>query len=297
VAIEIKQLHPLFVGEVSGVDLGQPFRDGLAQDVVTALDKYGVLVFHDQKITDQQQVAFSRLFGPIETTRYLLRPGEPLRLDKHFADVSNMDAHNRVVARDDRKWMGILGNRLWHTDSSFKQISATYSLLSAHVVTPTGGQTEFADMRAAYDALSDEMKERIENLVAEHSIFNSREKLGFTDFTPEERAGTPPVAQPMVRVHPGSGRKSLYIASHAGLIYGMPLPEARMLLLDLIEHATQPQFVYSHTWRVGDLVMWDNRCNMHRARDFDVTLPRDMRRTTVCDTANDKRPAAKRAAA
>ena len=281
-AIAFKQLHPLFVGEVSGVDLTQPFPAGLAQEIVAGLDKYGVLIFHDQNIADEQQVAFSQLFGPIETTRYLLRPGEPLRLNKHFADVSNMDAHNRVVARDDRKWMGILGNRLWHTDSSFKQMSATYSLLSAHAVTPTGGETEFADMRAAYDALSPEMQGRIENLIAEHSIFNSRAKLGFTDFSPEERAGTPPVAQPMVRIHPGSGRKALYIASHAGSIFGMPVPEARMLLLDLIEHATQRRFVHTHHWQVGDLVMYDNRAALHRARPYAITEhARVLHRTTV----------------
>jgi alpha-ketoglutarate-dependent 2,4-dichlorophenoxyacetate dioxygenase len=181
--------------------------------------------------------------------------------------------------------MNGLGNRLWHTDSSFKRTPAKYSLLSVRAIPPTGGETQFSDLRAAYDALPEVMKKRIANLVAEHCIMWSRAKIGFSDFSDEERAALPPVPQVLVRTHPGSRRKTLYLASHAGAIRGMPLPEARMLLLDLMEHATQEKFVYTHQWRLGDLVIWDNRCTMHRARDFDPTIPRDMHRTTVADSA------------
>ena len=287
--MEIKQLHPLFVGEVSGVDLIRPMDAAAAMDIVAAMDRYAVLVFHDQSIDDAAQIAFSQLFGPLETTRFLLSPNHKLRLDKHVADISNLDEQNRIMAPDARRRMSGLANRLWHSDSSYKRISATYSLLSAKALPSWGGETEFADMRAAYDALSAPMKAQVENLVAEHSIYTSRAKVGFADFGPEERAGLPPVPQSIVRVHPGSGRKCLYLASHASRVLDMPLPEGMMLLHDLIEHATQRQFVYTHDWRVGDLVMWDNRCTMHRGRPYDMTEVRDLHRTTVSDLANEKR--------
>lgn len=180
--------------------------------------------------------------------------------------------------------MFALGNQLWHTDASFKKIPAKYSLLHAHAVTPEGGETEVADMRAAYDALPARMKERIEGLIVEHSIFTSREKLGFTEFSAEERATLPPVRYPLVRVHPGSGRKALYLASHASHVVGWSVPDGKMLLTELMEHATQREFVYRHTWRVGDLLIWDNRCTMHRGRPYDEARHRrDMRRATIDD--------------
>lgn len=283
--IEVVPLHPRFVGEVSGVDLSKPVDPETVEAIVAACDEYAVLVFHDQMIDDEQQIAFSRLLGPLETTVKALRPGHKLRLDAHISDVSNIDENNKVMARDDRRRMNGLANRLWHTDSSFKRTPAKYSLLSARAIPPSGGETQFADLRAAYDALPDAMKARLEGLVADHSIFYSRATIGFTDFSDEERAALPSVPQVLVRVHPGSKRKTLYLASHAERVHGMPLPEGRMLLRDLIEHATQPQFVYTHQWRVGDLVMWDDRCTMHRARDYDPDVPRDMHRTTVADVA------------
>lgn len=283
--VSVKPLHPLFVGEVSGVDLGKPVAPETLDAIIAASDEYGVLVFHDQKIDDDQQIAFSRLLGPLETTIKAIRPGHKLRLDAHISDVSNLDEENQIMAADDRRRMNGLANRLWHTDSSFKRTPAKYSLLSARAIPPTGGETQFADLRAAYDALPERMKARLEGLVADHSIFHSRASIGFTDFSDEERAALPAVPQVLVRVHPGSKRRTLYLASHAERIHGMPIPEGRMLLRDLIEHATQPQFVYTHQWRVGDVVMWDNRCTMHRARDYDSTVPRDMHRTTVADVA------------
>ena len=224
--------------------------------------------------------------GPLETTIKAYRPDHKARLDLHISDVSNLDENNRVMAPDDRRRMNGLGNRLWHTDSSFKAIPARYSLLSARAIPGAGGETEFADLRAAWDALPEGMQRRVEGLVAEHSILHSRASIGFTDFSAEERTRLQPVPQTLVRTHPGSGRKTLYLASHAGSICGMNLPEARLLLLDLMEHATQRAFVYTHRWRLHDLVIWDDRCTMHRARAYDATVPRDMHRTTVSDGAS-----------
>jgi alpha-ketoglutarate-dependent 2,4-dichlorophenoxyacetate dioxygenase len=282
-SITVRQLHPLFVGEIAGVDLRRELPPGDVDTIVAALDRYAVVVLHGQDITDAQQIAFSARLGPLETTIKAYRPGHKLRLDAHISDVSNLDEENRLLALDDRRRMNGLGNRLWHTDSSFKATPAKYSLLSARAIPPSGGETEFADLRAAYDALPAAMKAKIEPLVAEHSILHSRSTIGFTDFSDDERARLPAVPQVVVRRHPGSGRKTLYLASHAAMIRNMPVPEGRLLLADLMEHATQREFVYRHHWKVGDLVIWDDRCTMHRARDHDPTVPRDMHRTTVSD--------------
>ncbi|HJY17401.1 MAG TPA: TauD/TfdA family dioxygenase, partial [Xanthobacteraceae bacterium] len=212
--------------------------------------------------------------------------------------VSNLGPDNEVWGKESRQRMFQLGNRLWHTDSSFKRIPALASLLYARSIPPIGGHTEFADERAAYDALSDAMKRRLDALVAEHSIFNSRAKLGFSNFSDEERQGLPPVPQVLVRTLPDSGRKSLYLASHAGRIFGMSEPEGRALIDELVAHATQRQFIYTHRWRIHDLVIWDNRCTMHRGTDFDdLRWKRDMQRATVCDVANSCEQAGIRIAA
>jgi alpha-ketoglutarate-dependent 2,4-dichlorophenoxyacetate dioxygenase len=284
-AVTVRPLHPLFVGEVSGVDITQPLTRDEVAAIEAGMDRYAVLVFRDQRLTDEAQLAFSRRFGELEQTRGtgISKPGEQ-RLDPAFADVSNLDKDNRLLARDNRRRLYSLGNRLWHSDSSFKAIPATYSLLSGRVVVDRGGETEFADMRAAHDALDAATRAEIEDLVCEHSLIYSREVLGFDDLTSEERATMRPVRQRLVRRHPVTGRKSLYIASHIGTIIGWPMPEARAFIRDLTEHATQPQFVYSHRWRQWDLVMWDNRQVMHRVRRYDETQVRDMRRTTVGGT-------------
>jgi alpha-ketoglutarate-dependent 2,4-dichlorophenoxyacetate dioxygenase len=285
-SLSIRQIHPVFVGEVSGVDLAKPLIPDEVAAIEAGMDRYAVLVFHDQKITDEQQMAFSRNFGALEDARggNITKP-EDKRLQTGMNDVSNLGRDGQPLPRESRVRLFNLGNMLWHSDSSFRPIPAKYSLLSARVVNPTGGNTEFADMRAAYDTLDAATKAQIEDLICEHSLVYSRGSLGMLEYSEEERAMFRPVRQRLVRTHPVSGRKSLYLSSHAGAIIGMPMPEARILLRDLNEHATQPKFVYVHRWRVGDLVIWDNRQMMHRVRRYDESQPRDMRRTTVAGTA------------
>ena len=284
--ITVRPLHALFVGEVFGVDLTQPVGRADIEAIEAAIAQHAVLVFRNQRITDEQQLAFSHCFGELEATggTGISKPNEQ-RLHPAFADVSNLDADNRILARDNRRRLYGLGNRLWHTDSSFKPIPANYSLLSGRVIVEEGGQTEFADMRAAYDALDNDLKAEIAELICEHSLIYSREVLGFTDLTEAERATMKPVLQMLTRTHPLSGRKSIYLASHIGGIVGWPVPEARQFIRDLIEHATQRLFVYAHEWQPFDLLMWDNRCSVHRVRRFESSQVRDVRRTTVAGTA------------
>ena len=280
--VEICQIGPCFAAEVKGVDISQPQSRENVAAIHAGMDRYAVLVFHDQQIDDAQQLAFTRSLGEIEhAIGTSLRAPDEYRLPTTFADVSNIDKDNRVFARDDRRRLFGLGNRLWHSDSSFKATPAKYSLLHALSVPSRGGNTEFAYMVAAWDALDADTQAEVEDLICEHSQIFSRQQLGFTDFTDEERARFAPVRQRLVRTHPVTARKSLYLSSHAGGIVGWPVPEARAFLRDLVEHATQRQFVYAHRWRVGDLVMWDNRQTMHRARPFPADEPRDMRRTTL----------------
>ena len=283
----IRQIHPVFVGEVSGIDISRPLSREEVAAVEAGMDRNAVLVFHDQKITDEQQMAFSRNFGALEDARggNITKP-EDKRLQVGMNDVSNLGKDGRPLQRDSRERAFNLGNMLWHSDSSFRPIPAKYSLLSARVVNPVGGNTEFADMRAAYDALDAATKALVEDLVCEHSLMYSRGLLGMLDYSDEERAMFRPVRQRLVRTHPVTGRKSLYLSSHAGGIDGMPMAEARILLRDLNEHATQPAFVYVHRWRPCDLVIWDNRQMMHRVRRYDDSQPRDMQRTTVAGDAS-----------
>jgi alpha-ketoglutarate-dependent 2,4-dichlorophenoxyacetate dioxygenase len=284
--VSIRQIHPVFVGEVTGLDLARPLSDEEVAAVEAGMDRHAVLVFHDQTLTDEQQMAFSRHFGALEDARggNITKP-EDRRLQVGMNDVSNLGRDGQPMARDSRQRLFNLGNMLWHSDSSFRPIPAKYSLLSARVVNPTGGNTEYADMRAAWDALEAGTKAEIEELICEHSLMYSRGSLGMLDYSEEERAMFRPVRQRLVRTHPVTGRRSLYLSSHAGAIVGMPMPEARILLRELTEHATQPRFVYGHRWRPGDVIMWDNRQVMHRVRRYDERQPRDMRRTTVAGDA------------
>ncbi len=280
--MNVQPLHPVFAAEVTDLDLSHPISAEQARQIETAIDQHAVLVFRDQRITDDQQLEFSQAFGELEVTggTGISKPGEQ-RLHPAFADVSNLDKDNSLLGRDNRRRLYSLGNMLWHSDSSFKAVPAKYSILSGRIVADHGGDTEFTDMRAAYDALDDATRSEIEPLVCEHSLIYSRETLGFSDLTDAERATMRPVRQRLVRTHPATGRKSLYLGSHIGTIIGWPIPEARAFIRDLTEHATQRRFVYAHHWRPFDLVMWDNSDTMHRVRRYDNSKPRDMRRTTV----------------
>ena len=280
--LSIRQIHPVFVGEVTGVDLREPLSKADVAAIEAGMDRYAVLVFPEQVITDDQQMAFTVNFGQIENQHggHIAKAHEH-RLKQGMVDVSNLDQSGKPLERNDRRRMFNLGNRLWHSDSSFRAIPAKYSLLSARKVASDGGNTEFADMRNAYDTLDETTRALVEDLVCEHSQLYSRGSMGFSGWTEEEIELFKPVRQCLVRKHPVTGRKSLYLSSHAGEIVGWPMQEARGFLRDLIEHATQREFVYAHKWRVGDLVMWDNRQTMHRARPFPAHEPRDMRRTTL----------------
>jgi len=287
----VKRLHPLFVAEINGVDLRQPLDATTKRTIEDAMDQYAVSVVPAQDIDDARQVAFASSFGPLEVAPMVQGKtgargvGKRIKHREIF-DISNLDDDGRILDADDQRATYQQGNQLWHTDSSFRQRSATWSMLHARVIPPDGADTEFVDTRAIYDALPDRMKSRIESAVAEHSIWHSRAKLGGYTPTDEERASRPPARHPLVRRHPGSGRKALYIASHASHIIGWPVEEGRALLEGLIEFATQPRFIYAHKWRVGDLVIWDNRCTLHRATPYQSTqYVRDLRRTTIIDVA------------
>ncbi len=281
-SISITELTPGFMGEVSGIDITQPLTRAQVAELEAGMDRYAVLIYHDQRLTDAQQKTFSLNFGPLEETAGgNVTKDADRRLDPDMADVSNLGTDHKPLARDDRRRLFNLGNQLWHSDSSFRAVPAKYSLLSGRIVVDAGGNTEFADMRAAYDALDPTTKAEIEDLVCEHSLIYSRGTLGFTELSDEEKRMFKPVRQRLVRTHPVTRRKSLYLSSHIGTIVGWPMPEARAFIRDLTEHAVQPTFTYAHKWRQFDLVMWDNRSTMHRVRRFDESQVRDMRRTTV----------------
>ncbi|MBS0220201.1 MAG: TauD/TfdA family dioxygenase [Proteobacteria bacterium] len=282
VSIELQPLTRHIGARLTGIDARKPLTPAEVAAIETAMDRHAVLVLPGQDITDEQQLAFSRNFGPLEDGANSGARDADLRLPVVFADVSNLDKDGRVAARDNKKRMAALANRLWHSDASFRAVPARYSILSGRIVTTDGGNTEFADMRAAYDALDDRTKAEIKDLVCEHSLIYSRGQLGFTEFLPDERVAMKPVRQRLVRTHPVTGRKSLFLSSHIGTIVGWPRPEAMAFIRDLIEHATQREFVYAHRWTQLDLVMWDNRTTMHRVRRFDdLHVVRDMRRTTT----------------
>ncbi|HEV2098585.1 MAG TPA: TauD/TfdA family dioxygenase [Stellaceae bacterium] len=292
--VAIRPLHPVFAGEVDGVDCRRPLDRNTVDAIEAGMDEYAVLVFRSQRLTDAEQIAFTRHFGELEQNAragHVRKPADH-RLGPGIADFSNLDKSGAIMSPEDRVWFFKLADRLWHSDSSFREIPAKYSLLSGRVLPSWGANTEFADMRAAYDALDARSKAEIEDLVCEHSLMYSREAIGFTDLTPEEIEAFRPVRQRLVRTHPSSGRKSLFLASHAGSIVGWTIPEARMFLRDLMEQATQREFVYSHVWQPDDLVMWDNRSTMHRARRFDHNEVRDVRRTTLAGDMPTMAPAA-----
>ena len=284
--IEIRPLRHQFAGEVSGIDCTRPLSPDAVRAIQDGMDRFAVLVFHDQNLTDEQQLAFTLNFGSIEpgfgNPRVHFRNDQEVRsLGRSIGDFSNVDQSGTPLAPDSRAYMFKLADRLWHSDSSFKAIPAAWSILSGRAIPSWGGNTEFADMRAAYDALDDRTRRQVEDLVCLHSQMYSREKSGFTELSDAEREAFRPVRQRLVRTHPNTGRKSLFLSSHAGVVEGMTLPEGRMLLLDITEFATQERFVYSHQWRLYDLVIWDNQATMHRGRPFDPQEVRDIRQTRL----------------
>ena len=278
------RLHPHFVAEVGAVDLRRVHDLATLDEIRAGMDEYAILVFRDQAFTDAEQLAFAQRFdGVLHSNTGAAVLGKNRFGNEALADISNLDDNGEILRSQDRRRMYSLGNRLWHTDASFQDPPGRYSMLSARVIPPAGADTEFADMRAAYDALEPQTKAVIEGLRVHHSIAYSRHILGF-EFSQEEEEKLKGAVHPLVRTNPRTGRQSLYLASHASRIIDWPVPEGRLLLRDLIEHATQPQFVYRHVWRPADLVIWDNRATMHRARPFDDAKDRrELRRVTTLD--------------
>jgi alpha-ketoglutarate-dependent 2,4-dichlorophenoxyacetate dioxygenase len=284
--LQLTPLHPLFAAEVQGVDLRETPDPALCAEIDRAMDRYAVLVFPGQQLDDDQQMAFGQALGPLETTRGTVDAHKHRLKHGQMNDISNIDVDGKLLGADDRRRMFNLGNQLWHSDSSFKATPAKYSMLHARLIPPEGGETEFADMRAAWDALPEKTRAKIRDMVTEHSLIFSRGKLGFAEYTEQELKDFAPVQQRLVRWHPGSQRHSIYLSSHIGRILGWPVPEAMALIRQLEEFATQRQFVYTHHWKQWDLVVWDNRSTMHRARPYeDQTFARDMRRVTLADVA------------
>jgi alpha-ketoglutarate-dependent 2,4-dichlorophenoxyacetate dioxygenase len=285
--ITVSPMTPSFAAEIGDVDLTKPLDNADFEAIQQAFWTYSVLIFPEQHLTPDQHLAFAAKWGPIEQSRTLDPNATPMRYTGAFADISNLNVEGRIWSETSRQRMYKLGNKLWHTDSSFKRLPSLTSLLYSRKIAPIGGHTEFADQRAAYDALPGAMKQKLEGLVAEHWIAHSRRRTGFTEFNEDEMKRLPPVPQALVRTIPQNGRRSLYVASHAGRIYGMPDEEGRALVDELTAHVTQRQFVYTHRWRANELVMWDNRCTMHRGTDYDdLRWVRDMARVTISDVAN-----------
>ena len=285
--IAVKAAHAEFVAEISDVDLAH-LTDQVFAEIEAAFNRYAVLVFHNQPLTENEQIAFARRFGELEISvqPFVSTPGGKRRLGQPgFSDISNLDEHGQLLKPNDNRRLINLANQYWHTDSSFKRTPGKMSMLSAQSVVVEGGETEFADMRAAWDALPAARRQQLENLVAEHDYFRSRLMVGLdpNSISGERRALRPPVPQTLVRSHPANGRKSLYLASHITRILGMPDAAGRALVDELTAHATQPAFVHTHRWAIDDVVLWDNRCTMHRGRPHDESLPRAMRRATVMD--------------
>ena len=287
-ALQLKPLTPVFAAAASGIDLGRTPDAATVRAIDQAMDRYAVLVFRGQPLDQDQQVNFTRAFGSLDSG--LTKVTKSVGRFKHaeLLDIANVLTDGSIAPRGHKRLASMLANQLWHSDSSFQAIPGKYSMLSAVILPSEAGETEYADMRAAYDALPERTKRKLDGLVAEHAALHSRIWLGDTEWTEEQKQAIPPVLWPIVRTHPGSGRKSLFIGAHANKILGWPIPEARVFLLDLLEHATQRQFVYRHEWQVGDFVLWDNRSTLHRGRPYDMAERRELRRTTTEDLESAK---------
>lgn len=285
-SLDVVPVHPLFGARVDGIDLTLPLAADVTDQVRAAMDHYGVLVFPGQTFVDDEQTDFARQFGEIESTPTFVDQERRRLTNMQINDISNLGVDGNILAADDRRRMFNLGNLLWHSDSSFKPIPAYWSMLHARIIPPHGGQTEFVDTRVAWEHLPEDLKTMTRTLVAEHSLIFSRAQLGFGQFSEAEIERCTPVPQRLVRRHAESDRLALYLSAHIGGIQGWETPEAMALIRELIEFATQRHFVYTHRWTVGDLVIWDNRCTMHRGLRYnDKIYPRDLRRVTLVDVA------------
>ena len=281
--LTLKQLHPLFAAEAGGVDLRKPLDAPTVDAIDAAMDRYAVLVFRGQPLDQAEQIALAKQFGPLDAG---LRKatGAPTRFQyDELIDIGNVGLDGSVAGRENAKLIGVLANQLWHADSTFQDVAVKYSMLSAVVVPQEGGETQWADLRAAWDALPEKAKRHVEGRTGRHSAFHSRIGLGDDRYSEEQLKRFPPVERPLVQVHPGSGRKVLYPSVHIDLVSGLSVPEGRLLVAELLEHATRPEFVYTHTWRAGDYVMWDNRSTLHRGKRYDLSARRDLRRTTTLE--------------
>src|SRR6516165_4635146 len=280
----LKPLHPVFVAEATGLDLTKPISRLEACEINAAMNRYGVLVWRGQPLTAPQQIQFATSFGPLDIGLKRVFQRQERLEDERLIDISNVAMDGSVQKKDSPKNLSNFANQLWHSDSSFMDPRAAYSMLHALVIPSWGGNTEFADLRAAYDTLDARTRTTIADLCAEHYALHTRLLLGDDAYTDEQKSSMPPVVWPIVDTHPGSGRKILFVGAHARQIIGLSTAESRVLLSDLLEHATQRERVYTHKWQVGDFVMWDNRAAVHRGRRFDLNERRELRRTTVNDT-------------
>jgi alpha-ketoglutarate-dependent 2,4-dichlorophenoxyacetate dioxygenase len=286
-ALTLKALHPLFAAEATGIDLKLALDQATIAEIDAAMDHYAVLVFRDQALDQGQQIAFSKQFGPLDAG---LRKatGAPTRFQyEELIDIGNIAIDGSVAAPDNAKLIGVLANQLWHSDSTFQNLPVKYSMLSAVIVPEEGGQTQWADLRAAWDALPEKTKLHVEDRIARHSAFHSRIMLGDDRYSEEQLKRFPPVERALVHTHPNSGRKVLFPSVHIESLSGLTVPEGRLLVAELLEHATQREFVYTHNWRVGDYVMWDNRSTLHRGLRYDLSKRRDLRRTTTLERGYD----------
>ncbi len=281
--LSLKPLHPLFAAEVFGLNLKQALDADTIRAIDAAMDEYAVLVFRNQPLTEAEQVACARQFGPLDAGLRKATGAATRFKHEELIDIGNLALDGAVADRENARLIGVLANQLWHADSTFQDVPVKYSMLSAVVVPAEGGQTQWADLRAAWDGLPEQTRGLLAGRTGRHSAFHSRIALGDDRYSEEQLRRFPPVERALVHVHPGSSRKVLYPSVHIDRVSGMTVPEGRLLVAELLEHATQPQFVYTHTWQAGDYVMWDNRSTLHRGKRYDLAARRDLRRTTTLE--------------
>lgn len=279
--ISVEPLGDGFFARVTGVDFRKPPAGAVRNTIIEASDQYAVLVFPDAFPSEDEHLAFGRAFGELQRTSSSISGKRERRIRAEFADVSNLDIDGSLLPQESSRAHNKQANMLWHSDASFRPTPSKYSFLAGIQIPDEGGETEFTDLRAVWDALPADMKARCEGKIAVHSLLASRRRVGYDDFLEEERKAYSYAPHPLKRIHPGSGRPCLFLGSHADVIEGEDEAESRQFLEELLEFATQPQFIYRHHWTAGEVVMWDNRCTLHRGRPWDMSVVREMRRVTI----------------